>query len=65
MVLSGSATLAFTSPTTGVLSGTWKIEEATGRYASLEGTGTLSGEADFGAVPPTASLDYHGTLATR
>lgn len=65
MVISGAASLQFTSPTSATLTGTWKVEEATGRYAPLEGTGTLTGAADFGATPPTAVLSYAGTIRER
>ena len=62
MVLSGSASLSFTSPTAGVLAGSWKVEQATGKYASLAGTGTLTGSADFSATPATASIAYSGNV---
>jgi len=65
LVISGSASLNFSSPTAGALSGTWKVDEATGRYASLEGSGTLSGTADFGAAPPTASVAYTGSVKEK
>ncbi len=65
MVMSGAASLQFSSPTAATLSGTWKVDEATGRYASLQGTGTLTGSADFGATPPSAALSYAGTVRQR
>jgi hypothetical protein len=60
IVITGSASLAFTSPTAATLSGTWKVESATGAYA--KGQGTLTGTANFGATPPTASITYAGSL---
>lgn len=65
MVISGAASLQFSSPTAATLTGTWKVDEATGRYAALEGTGTLTGAADFGATPPTAALSYAGSVRQR
>ncbi len=65
MILSGSASLTFTSPTVAALTGSWNVDEATGRYASLAGSGTLSGSADFGATPPTASLAYTGSVRAQ
>lgn len=65
IVISGSASLQFSSPTAATLSGSWKIDQATGRYASLDATGTLTGSADFGSTPPTSSLAYAGTVRTR
>lgn len=65
MIISGAASLQFTSPTAATLTGTWQVDEATGRYASLQGTETLSGAADFGATPPTATLSYAGTVRAR
>lgn len=60
MVITGSATLTFTSPTDATLAGTWTVASATGAYAS--GSGALSGSANFGATPPTARLTYSGVL---
>ena len=65
MVISGAASLQFSSPTAATLTGSWKVDEATGRYASLAGTGTLTGSADFGATPPSGSLSYTGTVRGR
>lgn len=61
MVLRGSASLAFTSPATATLTGTWEVESATGAYAG--GKGTLTGSADFAATPPRATLRYSGVLS--
>lgn len=58
--ITGSATLTFTSQTDAVLAGTWTVTSATGTYAT--GSGTLSGNANFGATPPTAALTYSGVL---
>ncbi|MEP7345030.1 MAG: hypothetical protein ABI877_07180 [Gemmatimonadaceae bacterium] len=60
IVITGSASLAFTSPIAATLSGTWQVESATGAYA--RGRGTLTGAANFGATPPTANLTYTGSL---
>ena len=60
IVVKGSASLAFSSPTAATLSGTWVVESATGVYA--KGQGTLSGAANFGATPPTADIVYSGSL---
>lgn len=60
MVITGAATLSFTSPTDATLAGTWSVSSATGAYTT--GNGTLSGSANFGATPPTASLTYTGVL---
>ena len=60
MVIAGSATLSFTSPSEATLAGTWTVVSATGRYTT--GSGTLSGNANFGATPPTAALTYAGVL---
>ncbi len=60
MVITGSATLSFTSATDATLAGTWTVSSATGGYAT--GSGTLSGSANFGATPPTASITYAGVL---
>lgn len=60
MVITGSATLSFTSATDATLAGTWTVASATGGYAT--GSGTLSGRANFGATPPTASITYAGVL---
>ncbi len=60
LVIKGSASLAFTSPTAATLSGTWEVESATGAYA--RGRGTLTGAANFGATPPTANITYTGSL---
>lgn len=61
IVIKGSANLSFTSPTAATLTGTWEVESATGAYA--KGRGTLTGTANFGATPPTASLTYSGSLS--
>ena len=58
--ITGSATLTFTSPTEATLAGTWSVTAATGAYAS--GSGSLTGTANFGATPPTASISYTGVL---
>jgi hypothetical protein len=60
MIVTGSATLTWTSSTTGTLSGIWRIESATGVYSS--GEGTFNGNANFGATPPTAVLTYVGVI---
>lgn len=60
LVITGSATLTFTSQTDAVLAGTWTVSTATGSYVT--GSGTLSGNANFGATPPTAALTYSGVL---
>lgn len=60
LVITGSATLSFTSATQAVLAGTWSVTTATGSYAA--GSGTFSGSANFGATPPTAALTYSGVL---
>lgn len=62
LVVTGSASLAFTSPTAATLSGTWQVESATGRYTGMKGTGTLTGSANFGVTPPIASIAYAGTI---
>jgi len=58
----GNATLTFTSPTAATVSGDWEVESGTGAYASMKGTGRLTGTADFGAAPPTAALSMAGSL---
>ncbi len=63
IVVKGAATLTFSSPTAAALAGTWTVETATGKYVGYLGTGTLSGNANFGAVPPTATIAYTGTIA--
>lgn len=60
MVITGNATLTFTSPTDATLAGTWTVSSATGVYSS--GSGTLSGSANFGATPPSAAITYEGVL---
>ena len=60
IIITGSASLTFTSPSEATLSGTWAVKSATGAYA--RGRGTLIGAANFGATPPTASLTYTGSL---
>lgn len=60
LVITGNATLSFTSATQAVLAGTWSVTTATGSYAA--GSGTFSGSANFGATPPTAALTYSGVL---
>lgn len=65
ITISGAATLTFSSATAATLSGDWTVESGTGRYANLTGRGALSGSANFGAVPPTASLTYVGELNRR
>jgi hypothetical protein len=60
MIVTGSATLTWTSATAGALTGTWTVESGTGVY--LSGGGSLSGSANFGATPPTAALTYVGTI---
>ncbi len=60
IIIKGSASLTFTSPTAASLSGTWTVESATGAYSS--GQGTLAGAANFGATPPTADITYTGSL---
>ena len=62
LVLRGAATLTFSSPTAATLSGTWTVESATGRYATLAGSGSLTGAANFGATPPSAEPAYEGTI---
>lgn len=62
LTLRGSARISFTSPTVGTLDGDWTVETATGQYATMRGTGTLSGRADFGTTPPSASLAYSGSV---
>ncbi len=63
IVVKGAATLTFSSPTAAALAGTWSVESATGKYTAYAGSGTLSGNANFGATPPTATLSYSGTLS--
>ncbi len=60
IVVVGKATLTFTSPTAATLAGTWDVESGTGAYA--KGSGTLTGNANFGATPPTGNLTYAGSL---
>ena len=62
LTLRGSARISFASPTVGTLDGEWTVEAATGQYSSMRGTGTLSGRADFGTTPPSASLAYSGSV---
>ncbi len=61
IIVKGSATLIFTSPTVAVLAGTWEVESATGSLK--QGRGSLDGSANFGATPPTASITYTGSLS--
>lgn len=63
IVVKGAATLSFSSATAAALAGTWNVESATGKYAAYVGSGTLSGNANFGATPPTATISYFGTLS--
>lgn len=63
IVVKGAATLTFSSATAAALVGTWTVETATGKYLGYLGTGTLNGNANFGAVPPTATIAYAGTIA--
>ncbi len=63
LVVTGSANLAFNSPATAAISGSWRIESGTGRYAGMQGSGQLTGAANFAASPPAASLEYAGTIA--
>lgn len=60
--IKGNASLSFTSPTAATVSGDWEVENGTGAYAAMRGTGRLSGTADFGAAPPTAALSMAGSL---
>ncbi len=60
MTVTGAATLTWTSQTAGTLTGTWSIESATGIYAT--GSGSLTGSANFGVTPPTASVTYVGVI---
>ena len=60
LVITGSATLTFTSATEATLAGTWSVASATGGYAT--GSGSLSGSANFGATPPSAAITYAGVL---
>lgn len=60
LVVKGSATLTFTSASKARLAGTWEVESGTGVYAT--GRGTLTGDADFGTTPPSASVVYVGEL---
>lgn len=62
ITVTGSATLTFSSATTATLSGTWSVQDGTSRYAKVSGAGTLTGAANFGATPPTATLQYSGEL---
>lgn len=65
MVLTGSAQLTFTSAAAATLSGTWTVESGTGAYAALRASGTISGNANFGVTPPTASVFYSGIARER
>lgn len=58
----GNATLTFTSPTAATVAGDWEVESGTGAYVSLKGTGRVTGTADFGVNPPTATLSMAGSL---
>jgi len=58
----GNATLTFTSPASATVAGDWEVESGTGAYASMKGTGRVTGTADFGASPPTATLSMAGSL---
>lgn len=62
LTVRGSATLTFTSQTAATLAGTWTVEKGTGAYANTTGTGTITGAANFGATPPTGTLNYTGRL---
>lgn len=62
ITVTGAATITFSSATAGALAGTWNVQSGTGRYASLTGSGRLTGSADFGALPPTATLEYTGEV---
>jgi len=62
ITLTGAATITFSSPTDGALAGTWTVQSGTGRYASLTGNGSLTGAANFGVAPPTATIEYRGQV---
>jgi hypothetical protein len=62
ITITGSATITFSSPTVGALAGEWSVQSGTGKYANLTGAGTLAGSADFGLLPPAATLQYAGEL---
>lgn len=62
LVVKGSATLTFSSPTAATIAGTWRVESATGKYLAFVGSGTLTGNANFGVTPPTGSLTYSGNI---
>lgn len=62
ITVTGAATITFSSPTAGTLAGTWTVQSGTGRYANMTGNGRLSGAANFGALPPTATLEYSGEV---
>ena len=60
IIVTGSATLTFTSATVAVIAGTWEVQSATG--ALNKGHGRLDGSANFGATPPTGNITYTGSL---
>ncbi|MBC8085830.1 MAG: hypothetical protein H7Z40_01080 [Phycisphaerae bacterium] len=60
VTITGSAVLAWTSATAGTLTGTWSIQAPNGAYQ--KGSGSLSGTANFGVTPPTATLKYVGVV---
>lgn len=62
LTVRGSATLTFSSQTLATVTGTWVVEQGTGRYANTTGSGSMTGAANFGATPPTGTLTYTGQL---
>lgn len=62
LTITGSASLAFTSPSAATLTGNWIVQSGTGVYINTTGSGAITGTADFGATPPTGTLVYTGRL---
>lgn len=61
-VLTGNAAVDLANPAKAQITGSWEVDSATGDYAGLAGSGTLSGTADFSVQQPNGTVRYTGDL---
>ncbi|MDX1531248.1 MAG: SDR family NAD(P)-dependent oxidoreductase [Rhodothermales bacterium] len=62
LVLTGDATVDLADPAEAEVSGSWRVERATGAYAGHTGSGTIAGTADMTLPQPHGRVRYAGQL---
>lgn len=62
LILTGDATVDLADPGAADVTGSWRVEQATGAYAGHTGSGEISGTADFTLAQPRGTVRYTGDL---